>query len=88
MWSLGEVVHDTVPVELVALAMTTGAVLVPCVTLQQPEAKGRTALAVVYGNPVIVPYTSSPHPSLIAEFAENYDTEVKALKKKYTASNK
>merc|ERR1719231_1591314 len=30
VWSLGEVGDETVPVELVALAMTTGAVLVPC----------------------------------------------------------
>ena len=78
------------PVELVALAMTTGAVLVPCVTLQHPWScsgpRGRTALTVVYGNPVIVPYTSSPHPSLVGEFAEAYDAEVKTLRKKYASA--
>ena len=39
VWSLGEVGDESVPHELVGLAMTTGAALVPCVTLQRPEAK-------------------------------------------------
>ena len=43
-------------------------------------------MAVVYGNPILVPHTSSPHPSLVGEYAEAYDAEAKALRKKYASA--
>ena len=84
-WSLGEIGDELVPTSLVSLAMTTGAVLVPCLTIQT-DVKGRVNMVVVYGKPVLVPHTSSPHPSLVGEFAELYEVEVKQLRKKYASA--
>lgn len=85
VWPTVSPVDKDLCVSMVEAAMLTGALLLPSVSFELPSktAPGRSTVGVVYGEPMVVPHTSSPHTPLVHEFASTFMTAHAKLLKKY-----